>query len=258
MTLLHDLVNIAAQEGERAFIDTAMEMDLTSQLLESVDDSDCYHAEMITQALNVLDDQSSYTKLQINIAYNRHDICDKTSQDCYQLLIPVPKDLYAVFPLYSGGGINPRLDYKCVTPSEWEWVISDLTKCFDNPEDERVALAKVATQFDRTISFSRDIGGYIGNLFTFMRGQQNCMNETMSLAPLLHILSAEGYLGHHIFDHADYSVGVTFFHYAAKFQEKEGENYVLDTWSGEALISEEEYWYSVQEARRASSMSKEY
>ena len=109
MTLLHDLVNIAAQEGERAFIDTAMEMDLTSQLLESVDDSDCYHAEMITQALNVLDDQSSYTKLQINIAYNRHDICDKTSRIATNFLFQCLKTYMPFFRFIQVAGLTQDL-----------------------------------------------------------------------------------------------------------------------------------------------------
>jgi hypothetical protein len=238
-----DIFKVAALGGRLDLIDTPDEIFEVQEMLCAEYDKPGEVNPMIERMAELIDaNPESSFRINSPIMFSGVSACKSGDeiQDCADIIIPIPEGSHTIFPVRSGAMFANFIDYVSLNESQWTDLIMPLSKPAPNAAAERVNLREVVIKFDDVVSYEYDIPGFLGNLFP-LRGQQDCTDETATLAPLLHTLSAAGYLKFHTFDPLNAQTGIPLYHYAAKICENDGECYVVDSWRG-ASITEISVW----------------
>lgn len=266
-----DLIQIAGLGGRKSLIDTAEEVSNALRLLnENISeldkrikkDKENPGLEKLRDGLQGAIETLTHHKgmaFQINFGppnFENCHFCTPQSRDCYMLLIPVDKN-FAVFPIYSGAMFRDFVDYVPVSDERWKKVISPLEKPAKTPNEERSLIAKAVDNFQTLVASDKDWGGWLGNLIP-VRWEQDCVEETRSLAPFLFMLSAEGYLKFHKFEIGTAADGIPLFHYTAAIMGNNGEAYSVDPWLGRTDIMSLKTWKWAYEQQRKEMWGPKY
>jgi hypothetical protein len=245
-TGFYRILDIASRCGRRDLVDTPEELSELRAFLDGErirlekEESAGRESEIVDAALRILDRNPGRSFSIVPPHFSSFPACGEELTDCYTPIFPLEEGVYSVFPIRSGGPFADHLDYVAIAEETWQEISESLRSAAERAEEERAALKEAVERFDTLVASDEDVPGFIGNVLP-MRGQQDCTDEMVSLAPLLHALSAEGYLEHHSFDYEDYQLSVPGYHYAIKLCEAGGACFAVDAWNG-LSITEAKLW----------------
>lgn len=246
-TIVH-LDAVATTGGNHALIDT-LEENLLAQCVLQADLSELVRictkdnnpgcSSLHFETLNALQtlQNNPLGKFTINHA-PRYDfpLCHGEKQDCYEMLMLLGSNVHAVLPIYSGGTFSTKVDNISIAEKVWEKVVAPLNVPSKTPNEERENLAKTVDNFENMVASPDDWNGWIGNMLP-LRGQQDCIQESISLVTFFQMLSAEGYLHFHHLNEKHAIDGIAMFHYTAIIYDNGERSYSVDPWFGKTSVT---------------------
>jgi len=173
-------------------------------------------------------------------------VCSEASLDCNRALIPLAKStpIHIRIPVVSGAMFSNHIDYVSISPTSWEEIVGDLDGSAEDHETEKEQIRAAVDRFEASLETffdTSDWPGWGGNLIP-QRGEQDCVDESLTLVSFFSALDVEGRLKHYSLPSMPIS-SVPGHHNAFSIERKKDfKRFVVDPWNGSTTIVSEEVW----------------
>jgi hypothetical protein len=248
------LMDIAKSEGSKLLIDTPDEKGRARDYLQRkikfvglCEDSDCLlKKDMMVDAVYQIISSPDRSFSVNPLVLPEFPVCSQSSRDCNRTLIPLPISIpvHTRMPIVSGAMMLNRIDYFSISPKKWDQIVDGLDGSAADAKAEKEQIRAVVDRFQESLETffgTDDWPGWIGNLIP-QRGEQDCVDETLSLISFFHALEAEGRLKYYTIPTVPIQ-SIPGYHNAFLIERRGScERFVVDPWNGSTTILSVELW----------------